>query len=263
MEEENTTNLQKAYNIINYFFFIFNIIIILILKLLIKSNYPNIKKLKFKFYCAIIIDSISLFLFRYIKFLYPLFIDLIFSCLSSLLFLIFLSFIYQLFNTANISKLAKKIDFINQFQLSAFFLLVIFPYHKYIPIFTNIIYILENLIILCFASLLFYYFRSKISTININLVSRDILYKKIFFYLKKSGIIIYLLSLFYFVIKIICKYSPEIYEEYLEITLYIINTGGKYIILYVLFLTLFDLDKKVYGNNNEETSRIVVAQNIN
>ena len=266
MEEENNIEIKKANIILGYISLEINIIIILVSLYLFNLKQKFIKKLLFKFFTLIILDSISFIIYENISKNFKYIIlqiigDLLFSCFSTIEFYLFLSFIYQIYNHTKISILSKKITIIAPLQLSFIFLFVTFSYHNYSK-FYKIINFLENVIILCCITLLYRYLKNITKTIKNNLLPRDLLSATIFYFLRILNYIGFFSTVCYYVLKLINIYTPNTYKTFMSVALNTINFGYKYIIFFIFAVIIYYYNKNINVYKPEETDKIIYTQVI-
>jgi len=258
LTEEEKENFEKANLILSYIFSIFNLLIVIFSLFLLTSKKKNIRILKYKLFGLIFIDSISLIIYQIFKNEDSLYFELLFSGLNSIEFYFFISFLYQIFNNTEISKLAKKVELINPFQIYILFLLIIFSYYKFSFLYRELVNCIQYFIIIGCLIFFYKYLKYIIITISSHLISNDLPNKKIYYYLRILNNIGLFLLLCYNIIKLI---SVFIHNQFLKIILDIglntINQGLKYFIFLLFGIIIYTLNHKVYKINFDETVGII------
>ena len=262
MDEDKKIDFKKIKTILGYISLIINIFFICISLYLLNSQKKFVKILKYNLFTLIILDSISFIIFENHPYIFnQIYGDILFACLSSIGFYTFLSFIYQIYNNTKISILAKKIELIEPFKLTFLFLFIIFSYHKYTKLYKTL-NIIENIIILCFITVLYRYLGNITKSIRNNLLPRDIKSAKIFYCLKLLNSICFLLIVIYYALKIVIMYTPQIPKIYMNIALNTVYFTLKYSIFYIFAVIIYILKKDRNKYIYEEDNKIIFGQVI-
>ena len=242
--------------ILGYMNILFNICIIIILFAKIKNRENNIKILKQKLFFLIIFDTISDLVYNNkIFFLNSLASDIIFGCLSLIVFYLFISFIYAIFNCTEIYVLAKKPKMMNPIYLAISLLLLNFPLYKYTK---NIVSnILSLFLVLCCFLILYFYFRKITKNISNHLLAGDFQSKKAYSYLNMINIYCVFILFCYTLTKGFYIFLNPENIKFVEIALSVFNYGIKYYVISLSTLIIYTFNKKAYKRFNEEIITIM------
>lgn len=246
-------NYQKAILILSYVIININILSIFISLIVIKCKTKNIKKLRSKLFGLIIIDSIIVLLSTNLMSFLPSLINELFSiCFNLIEFYLLLSFIYQIINNTEISKLAKKVKLVNPIYFINIYLILVFPYHKYID--SKIISIFQHQASLICLILLYRYLRNIFKKTASHLLSIDFRTKTIYIYLNRLNL--------YCLIFIFCYNSTRFlsilmfndndndnpYAVYFGIALTTFKIGTKFFVIIIFNVIIYSLNKTNFKN---------------
>lgn len=258
-DKENIFNSQKADILSNYFYLFFDFLSYVFISFILKSKNKYVILLKYRLYIIFIIDII--FRIIYLKtfyFLNSLSKELILTLLTSSQFFTILSYIQIIPQIIYKSNEEKDSEYLDSFQISAYFFFIIFSYDKFINGFTKLISLLENLFILgCFFKL-YGYLRNKVIEISLILQNKNKINEGAYLILEVLPFIELISLSTYFILKItalLVENSDFLF--YINIFSIIFKDLSKYIIIYLAGFILYLIDRNEFRNKNSSFKKII------
>ena len=256
---------------LSYFLVFVNFIFYIILSYILKSKNKTILLLKYELFILFIIDIIYRISYLKTKFSIALFPkELILSLLQSAEFFCILHFLNEIPQKIKISKEEKEKDFENlePFHNSTLFFFIIFSYDKFSLGFKNIIFLIENLLIIGGIFKIYGLLRNKVMEIILIITNNRKDIKNKFIISLIENIIINPLILFslYYITKIVTIFiGNQIVLSFMNIISIYVKELSKYLVFVLLIIILYSLDKYVFNNKKEdkETSEKTVKIKIN
>jgi hypothetical protein len=271
--EKAKESIEKAVEIIIYFFASFNIGIIVYSYFKFKSINKTVKSLIDILCSFIFIDIIMKFLnVKKIKdSMSTHFFELLLSILSTAQFYLILTSFETIFHATKVTKNLKFFDLLDIFPLSIIFFFLTFSYDKFFnfcndtkKFFGMIQYIA---IIFCIYNL-YELIKAKITEIVENSIKKKILVdRRICLIILGSPLSAFILLITYYIIKIFFLFNQnKILLIYEIIILKIVQEGSKYFICLILMIFLYSLNEyninKENNNknskNNEEEENVII-----
>ena len=256
---------------LSYFLVFVNFIFYIILSYILKSKNKTVLLLKYELFILFIIDIIYRISYLKTKFSIALFPkELILSLLQSAEFFCILHFLNEIPQKIKISKEEKEKDFENlePFHNSTLFFFIIFSYDKFSLGFKNIIFLIENLLIIGGIFKIYGLLRNKVMEIILIITNNRKDIKNKFIISLIENIIINPLILFslYYITKIVTIFiGNQIVLSFMNIISIYVKELSKYLVFVLLIIILYSLDKYVFNNKKEdkETSEKTVKIKIN
>jgi hypothetical protein len=256
---------------LSYFLVFVNFSFYIILSFTLKSKNKTILLLKYELFILFIIDIIYRISYLKTKFSIALFPkELILSLLQSAEFFFILHFLNEIPKKIQISKEEKEKDFENlePFHNSTLFFFIIFSYDKFSLGFKNIIFLIENLLIIGSIFKIYGLLRNKVMEIILIIRNNGKDIKNKFIIGLIENIIINPLILFslYYITKIVTIFiGNQIALTFINIISIYVKELSKYLVFVSLIIMLYSLDKYVFYNKKEdkETSDKTVRIKIN
>ena len=264
VDKETKQRFAKIESKICYIFISFNVIMIIISFFMFYSKNKNIQKLRNKLILLISTDILSLIFTCIINNNINWFvIEIFYSLFNSIEFYLFFSFIYNIFFITSVSKTAKEVELINLNHLSLCFLLLVFSYNKLTEVYSQLINIIQIVLILCGLLLLSNTIEDIIKTMDGNIMTNDKNNKKVYYYLKfLNKFCLFTLALYSVTKFIYYSIENEWYLLYLEVLLNIISHGLYYFIYIIFAVIIFISNKNNLKNNNDEIVNILQKKNV-
>jgi hypothetical protein len=256
---------------LSYFLVFVNFSFYIILSFTLKSKNKTILLLKYELFILFIIDIIYRISYLKTKFSIALFPkELILSLLQSAEFFFILHFLNEIPKKIQISKEEKEKDFENlePFHNSTLFFFIIFSYDKFSLGFKNIIFLIENLLIIGSIFKIYGLLRNKVMEIILIIRNNGNDIKNKFIIGLIENIIINPLILFslYYITKIVTIFiGNQIALTFINIISIYVKELSKYLVFVSLIIILYSLDKYVFYNKKEDkvTSEKTVKIKIN
>ena len=252
------TSFEKSSNILNTFFAFTDIVFILISVIKIRANDNEIVKLISKLFSIFLVDilfrAFHIFIFNIfnIKFYH----DIINYSLATFQFYLMLSLFIDVLSML---KIKHEIDISN---LSFLFLLLTFPFNRFIPtnpistdffikVFKKLLILGQSIFSIIFIHVLYNMFQTKISEMMDLIIKEDDSYASsnelLYKFIKGSPMSCTLLFMLYFLIKIYFLFSKEPFTIYYgTLALNIIYNAA----LYFAFMTSFSIVLTLKKNSN-------------
>jgi hypothetical protein len=254
---------------LSYFLVFVNFSFYIILSFTLKSKNKTILLLKYELFILFIIDIIYRISYLKTKFSIALFPkELILSLLQSAEFFFILHFLNEIPKKIQISKEEKEKDFENlePFHNSTLFFFIIFSYDKFSLGFKNIIFLIENLLIIGSIFKIYGLLRNKVMEIILIIRNNGNDIKNKFIIGLIENIIINPLILFslYYITKIVTIFiGNQIALTFINIISIYVKELSKYLVFVSLIIILYSLDKYVFDNKkkNKEYSEEIVKIN--
>ena len=256
VDEETKHIFKKIETEICHIFTILNAIMIIISFLKFHSKTKNLQKLNNKLILLISFDILTLlFYVLYNKNINWFLGEIFYSLCNSIEFYLFFSFIYHIFFNTDLPKIENEVEIINLKNLCLCFPLLIFSYHKFSELYSQMINIVQYIFILSGLVLLCNHLESNIKTIKANLTADDLKNKKIYYYLQFLDKLCLFGLLIYNITKFTYKsIENDLYILCLEILLIVIN-HSLYFCIYIIFFVIINvLDKDNNEDNNEDNN---------